>query len=91
MPPQSAPPAARPSRALRDVRDVEAYVSDRLAHLGVRPTSHMHTPLLAQGVRSAYRLERALPPETSLAAVLDDVLPARLLRELRGWAPAYAA
>ena len=29
-------------------------------------------------MRSAYRVERALPPETSLRAVLDEVLPARL-------------
>jgi hypothetical protein len=59
---------------LRDVRDVEEYVSQSLAAIGVRPGSRAHAPLLEQGVRSIHRLERALPPETSLREVLDQVV-----------------
>ena len=71
-------------RSLRDVRDLEGYVSESLAAIGVGPTSRAHASLLQHGVRSAYRVERALPPETSLRAVLDQVLPARLTAPLRG-------
>lgn len=67
-----------PVRSLRDVRDLEGYVSESLAAIGVEPTSRAHGPLLQHGVRSAYRVERALPPEVSLREVLDQVLPARL-------------
>ena len=76
-------PTAGTVRSLRDVRDVEGYVSESLASIGVWPTSAVHAPLLAHGVRSIYRLERALPPETSLRAVLDEVLHERLAAGLR--------
>jgi hypothetical protein len=79
-------PTTRPEsavRSLRDVRDLEGYVSESLAAIGVAPTSRAHGPLLQHGVRSAYRVERALPPEVSLRAVLDEVLPARLSAPLR--------
>ena len=76
-------PTAGPRRSLRDVRDLEGYVSESLAAIGVGPASRAHGPLLQHGVRSAYRVERALPPEVSLRAVLDEVLPARLTAPLR--------
>ena len=87
--PTTPPPA--PTRSLRDVRDVEDYVSESLAAIGVGPASRAHAPLLQHGVRSAYRVERALPPETSLREVLDQVLPARLRAPLaRSGTPALA-
>ena len=70
-------------KTLRDVRDLEGYVGDVLDRIGVQPATQTHTVLLAHGVRSAYRLERALPPETSLRAVLDEVLTQRLVAGLR--------
>ncbi len=70
-------------RSLRDVRDLEGYVSESLAAIGVGPASRAHAPLLRHGVRSAYRVERALPPEVSLRAILDEVLPARLRAPLQ--------
>jgi hypothetical protein len=79
-------PTTRPETpvlSLRDVRDLEGYVSESLAAIGVEPTSRAHGPLLQHGVRSAYRVERALPPEVSLRAVLDEVLPVRLSAPLR--------
>ncbi len=76
-------PTAPPRRGLRDVRDVDSYVGQALDRIGVRPGSAARAMLLEHGVRSAYRLERALPPEASLRAVLDDVLPQRLLAGLR--------
>jgi hypothetical protein len=86
----TTPPAGR-VQSLRDVRDLEAYVSESLAAIGVAPTSRAHEPLLQHGVRSAYRVERALPPEVSLRAVLDEVLPARLSAPLRrARTPAFA-
>jgi hypothetical protein len=67
----------------RDVRDLEGYVSESLAAMGVAPTSPAHRALVQHGVRSAYRVERALPPEVPLRAVLDEVLPVRLSAPLR--------
>ena len=72
-----------PGKSLRDVRDLERYVGEALDRIGVRPASGARALLLEHGVRSAYRLERALPPETSLRAVLDEVLPPRLVAGLR--------
>jgi hypothetical protein len=68
---------------LRDVRDVSAYVGDAAARIGVPPTSGMYEALVRHGVACARRVERALPPETSLRGVLDDVLREQLERELR--------
>jgi hypothetical protein len=78
----TAPPTAT-VHSLRDVRDLEDYVSESLAAMGVAPTSPAHRALVQHGVRSAYRVERALPPEVSLREVLDQVLPARLSAPLR--------
>jgi hypothetical protein len=89
--PISTPQPTAIVHTLRDVRDVEHYVSESLAAIGVEPTSEAHRPLLEHGVRSAYRLERALPPETSLRAVLDEVLPLRLSAPLRCSAAGVAA
>ncbi len=68
---------------LRDVRNLDGYVHDALKEIGVRPSSGVHAALMKQGLDSAYRLERALPPETSLRAVLDAVLRERLISSLR--------
>jgi hypothetical protein len=68
---------------LRDVRDLDSYVCEALKEIGVRPSSGVHAALLEQGLNCAYRLERALPPETSLQAVLDEVLRERLISSLR--------
>ena len=84
------PTPAHAVRTLRDVRDLERYVSESLAAIGVEPTSRAHAPLLEHGLRSVYRVERALPPEVSLRAVLDEVLPGRLGAPLRRGTPALA-
>ena len=68
---------------LRDVRDLDGYVREALKEIGVRPSSGVHAALMQQGLDSAYRIERALPPETSLRAVLDAVLRERLISSLR--------
>jgi len=77
---------------LRDVRDLDRYVSETLREIGVRPSSGVHAALLEHGLACAYRLERALPPETSLRRVLDAVLRERLISSLRQTGtPALAA
>jgi hypothetical protein len=68
---------------LRDVRDLDGYVREALKEIGVRPSSGVHAALMEQGLDSAYRIERALPPETSLLAVMDAVLRERLISSLR--------
>ena len=65
------------------MRDLDRYVSEALREIGVRPSSSVHAALLEHGLDSAYRLERALPPETSLGPVLDAVLRDRLISSLR--------
>jgi len=83
MIPAPSPQLTRTVHTLRDVRDLERYVRESLAAIGVEPASPAHGPLLEHGMRAAYRVERALPPETSLRAVLDEVLPGRLGAPLR--------
>ena len=68
---------------LRDVRDLVAYVGDAVTRIGVPQASGIHAALVDHGIGCAYRVDRALPPETSLRAVLDDVLGDRLERELQ--------
>ena len=68
---------------VRDVRDLDRYVSETLREIGVLPSSGVHAALLEHGLECAYRLERALPPETSLRPVLDAVLRERLISRLR--------
>jgi hypothetical protein len=68
---------------LRDVRDVDGYVGEAVARIGVPRASGIFAALVDHGVDCVYRVERALPPETSLRVVLDDVLGERLERELR--------
>src|SRR4051794_16464648 len=77
------PPPRAANHGLRDVRDLEAYVSKTLAGIGVRHSSLVHAQLLEHGLRLAYRLERALPPEVSLREVLDQVLGEKLVSGLR--------
>jgi hypothetical protein len=76
-------PARRPSLTARDVYDMHGYVSEVLATIGVPSTSPAHGLLLDYGVRSIYSLERALPPDASLRAVLDTVLRERLAAGLK--------
>jgi hypothetical protein len=64
--------------ALRDLRDVEAYVIATL-HRGALPLADGDLDrLVAQGIQSVYRLERALPPQQPLLPLLEQVLSARL-------------
>ena len=68
-------PTNSPHR-LRDVPDVEAYVSDAVGALCADPAAI--GALRPEGVRAVRRLERALPPEAPLKPVLDEVLPIHL-------------
>jgi hypothetical protein len=68
---------------LRDVRDVEAYVARTLSSLQVHATREETARLVRAGVKDAWRIERALPPDRRLRPVLDDVLAQRL-SELAG-------
>ena len=68
-------PTELPHR-LRDVPDVEAYVSYAVGALCPDPAAT--GALRAEGVQAVRRLERALPPEAPLKPVLDDVLPTHL-------------
>jgi hypothetical protein len=67
--------------ALRDVRDVESCVATSVQNLGVGPTDEDHKQLVLAGVQSAYRVERALPPERPLRPVLEPLLEHRLASE----------
>jgi len=68
---------SNPKHRLRDVPDVDAYVSAAIERLGPGP-SERHSALHAHGVRAVLRVERALPPGVPLLPVLDSVLPPRL-------------
>jgi hypothetical protein len=63
---------------LRDVRDVEAYVARTLSSLQVHVTTEEAARLVRAGVKDAWRIERAMPPDRRLLPVLEDVLPQRL-------------
>jgi hypothetical protein len=76
-----APPAR--GLHLRDVRHLDEYVGEAVSRIGVQRGSDMFAALVDHGIGCAYRVERALPPESSLRAVLDDVVGERLERELR--------
>jgi hypothetical protein len=66
---------------LRDVRDVESLVAAHVQELGVQPGDEDHTKLVLAGVQTAYRVERALPPERPLRPVLELLLEHRLAPE----------
>jgi hypothetical protein len=63
---------------LRDVRDVEAYVARTLSSLQIHVTREETVRLVRAGVKDAWRIERALPPDRRLLPVLEDVLAQRL-------------
>ncbi len=63
---------------LRDVRDVESFVGAHVGELGVGPADEGHQELVLAGVQTAYRVERALPPEIPLRPVLERLLGHRL-------------
>jgi hypothetical protein len=64
--------------SLRDVRDVEAYVIDALHRSALPLAENDIHRLVAAGIESVYRLERALPPQQPLLPLLDEVLSSRL-------------
>lgn len=63
---------------LRDVRDVEAFVARTLSSLQTHLTSEETIRLVRAGVKDAWRIERALPPDRRLLPILEDVLAQRL-------------
>jgi hypothetical protein len=81
--PRQTLPPDRPRRrlpgvlTLRDVEDVEARVADALDRLGPLPQAELDE-LVLDGIGLAYRIERALPPGTSLEPILQTVLDHRL-------------
>jgi hypothetical protein len=83
--------------ALRDIRDVAAYVVGILDETGLPVNDQELRELVAFGVESVYRVELALPPERRLAPVIDGLLPSRLadgwrsLQLRTGLEPATAA
>jgi hypothetical protein len=64
--------------SLRDVRDIEAYVIETIFEAGFELSDGDLDELVASGIESVYRLERALPPQQPLLPVLDNLLPPRL-------------
>jgi hypothetical protein len=72
--------------ALRDVRDVETYVSATLSQTGLPVSDHDRDELVRHGIESVVRIERALPPEQRLAPALDRLLPAQLAEGSRALA-----
>ena len=71
--------AAPHSNRFRDVVDVDVYVSDTLAMLGLPIDPRDAEWLMRAGVATVARLELAMPPERPLRPVLDSLLPERLL------------
>jgi hypothetical protein len=60
--------------AERDVRDVESYVRDTIGGISPRMAFEEREALVARGIMLVSRMARALPPETSLEAVLQQRL-----------------
>jgi hypothetical protein len=61
---------------LRDLEDVEAYVTDRFEALPLSPLER--DDLIMHGISYACRIDRALAPEQPLAPVLDVLLDRRV-------------
>jgi hypothetical protein len=57
--------------AERDVADVESYVRDAVGQISPYLASDEREQLVARGVLLVHRMARALPPEQSLAEVLQ--------------------
>jgi hypothetical protein len=60
--------------AERDIADVESYVRAAVGQISPYPASDEQDQLVARGVVLVRRLADALPPEQSLAEVLQDRL-----------------
>lgn len=60
--------------AERDIADVESYVRDAVGRISPYLASDEQEQLVARGVVLVRRLACALPPEQSLAEVLQDRL-----------------
>jgi hypothetical protein len=60
--------------AERDVEDVESYVRDTVEHISPYIASDEREQLVARGILLVSRMAQALPPETSLEAVLRERL-----------------
>jgi hypothetical protein len=58
----------------RDVADVEAYVRETVGRISPCLSSDERDQLVARGRLLVHRIASALPPEVSLAAVLEDRL-----------------
>ena len=69
--------------AVRDVRDVEAYVRGTLDAASLPADDRELAELVRCGIDSVYRVERALPPEQPLAPVLDTALHEHLVERWR--------
>jgi hypothetical protein len=78
----------------RDVRDVESYVRGAVDDITGYLTAEEHERLVARGILLVRRIAHALPPGTSLEAVLRDHLTPALdtyrWREARNSAPSPA-
>jgi hypothetical protein len=57
---------------------MEAYVIHTLREAKLAQIDGALEELVAAGIESVYRLERALPPERPLRPLLDEVLSGRL-------------
>jgi hypothetical protein len=64
--------------AERDVEDVEAYVRHTVTSIAPGVVPDDREELVARGILLVSRMARALPPEASLAAFLDERLSGSL-------------
>jgi hypothetical protein len=60
--------------AERDVQDVESYIRETVRNIWPDIGSDEREHLIARGIMLVSRIAQALPPETSLAALLDERL-----------------
>jgi hypothetical protein len=60
--------------AERDVQDVESYVRDTVGHISPYIASEEREQLVARGIVLVSRMAEALPPESSLEALLHERL-----------------
>ena len=78
--PSPMTPTALPTPvSARDVADVEAYVSDTVADLGLPTGARDSDWLIQAGIATVVRVDRAMPPERPLRPMLESHLSERLL------------
>jgi hypothetical protein len=68
-----------PLLTIRDVVDVEAYVLGTIHRSALSASDGQLDELIAAGIASVQRLERAMPPQRPLRPVLENVLAARMI------------